>query len=69
MSLDEFSFTFNGIGEYLLLKYSSPSENISDFEIQARLELAGQVEGSNRSEATAITALAMRAERGAIIEV
>jgi hypothetical protein len=63
--LDGLNFTFNGLGEYTLLKVRT--ENIS-FDLQARTERARKQDGS-LSEATVFSAFAAKDSSGATFHV
>ena len=59
-TLDEGSYTFNGLGEYVLLRTDS-----EDFEVQARTKLAAP-----NTTATAFSAIAVSdSNRSSIVEV
>ena len=63
--MDGLNFTFNGLGEYTLLKVRT--ENIS-FDLQARTERAKKKDGSV-SDATVFSAFAAKDSSGASFHV
>ena len=66
-TLDGFTYTFNGIGDYTLLAV----RNSSEFLIHSRMSLASVSSNSSAdgSRATVFSAFAMKTDQGALVEI
>ncbi|XP_072166031.1 sushi domain-containing protein 2-like [Diadema setosum] len=66
ITMDRFNYTFNGLGEFTLLRYASSSTGAFSFELQGRQVRSQNVNG-NPIDVTQLSAVAMQAEDSDVI--
>jgi hypothetical protein len=67
-TLDGLTYTFNGLGEYVMLKMVEPTTNTTLFEIQTRTSQAVNANGT-AINATVFHAFAVKEKNGGQVQV